>query len=571
MIGTADLRSDWDHLRRLQHGSSRRFLASLTASADRDPIPFVIWASALGLTPPLLGTARAVLMLSTAGDPQAEAVVRLVLAFRVFFIAYAILMALLATALIWEALLPSRTDQDIVGALPVRPAVLAASRLAAGFQVVLVMSLALGVPVSLLFGGVSAALPRIGSLPRVLMAHVITVTCAMSAVFFSMAAVRAAVAVVGGQRMAERLGSLLQFVTVLVFIESLLFLPALLSDLFSAVQRGADVAFWYKPPLWFGALYGWLAEGGPLDDRVWAALLLTFLPASVAIALTVIPARMVAERVQESLSADRASVVTTAVRYAVRLCSRRTSVRGMILFAAATLSRSRRHAAILASYAGLAVAMGVVELVTASFSNRFAIGAPRQDNLALPLVGVFFAVIGLRAAMARPADSAANWLFHIAPPHVRDCRRVARLVVYLFGVWPVLLLTLAGTAAVWAPAVVAQVVLMDAAAAALLVELALRDWRLVPCASLHESGTEGVKSTWPLQMAGLYLFAFRGADVEMLALRSPDGVALVVGLLAAIVVIMRLLDVRNTIDSAVVLDTAPDSQLALLQLSDAEA
>jgi hypothetical protein len=132
VIMREDVRQDLHQFRLLQRGSARRFLNTITGASDADPVPFVIWAAALALTPPLLTAIRTTFRLSMTADATPEVVFGFVRTFRVFFLVYAMLMALLVTAMIWEALLPNRDDQDIAGGLPVRPSLLAASRLVAG-------------------------------------------------------------------------------------------------------------------------------------------------------------------------------------------------------------------------------------------------------------------------------------------------------------------------------------------------------------------------------------------------------------------------------------------------------
>ena len=246
----SELREDWRQFLRLQRGSARRFLNTITGSPDADPVPFMIWATALALTPPLLTAMRTAFRLGMTADATPEVVFEFVRTFRVFFLVYGMLMTLLVSALIWEALLPNRDDQDIVGGLPVRPAVLAASRLAAGCKVVFALALALAVPVALLFGSASAAQAAVGSLPRVLFAHVVSTLCASSAVFFSLVTIRAAAAAFGGERVADHLASLLQFLAIVVFVETFLFLPGLLFDLLRTMRAGSDVPIWYAPPIW---------------------------------------------------------------------------------------------------------------------------------------------------------------------------------------------------------------------------------------------------------------------------------------------------------------------------------
>lgn len=565
-----DLRQEWGQFRLLQRGSARRFLNTITGSPDADPVPFVIWATALALTPPLLTAIRTTLRLSMTANAPPEVIFGFVNTFRVFFLVYAMLLTLLVTALIWEALLPNRDDQDIIGTLPVRPALLAATRLAAGYRVLLSFALALAVPVALLFGTASAMQPGLGSVPRVLAAHVISTVCAASAIFFTLVTVRALAAAAASERLADHLATLLQFVSILVFIETFLFLPGLLFDLLRTMRTGGEVPSWYAVPMWFTALYGWVAEGGPRTRDVNAALLATVVPTVSALAASLLPARAVANRVQQTLASHRASLLTSFVRRLVNAGSWGTATRGMTVFAAATLTRSRRHAVILASYAGLALAMAVLELLTAGFTDHFSLDAPRRDNLAVPLVCLFFAVFGFRAALARPADPAANWPFRISSPHVRDSRTAAWLIVMLCGVAPIIAGTLVTTLAIWPIGVALRVVAFNVAAALLLTECALMNWTLVPCATVHVTASDAVKSKWPLQVLVLYLFAFRGADVEMLALRHERGVTIAIAVMIAVIVAIRVRQAITSRDAAPILDPVADDSLLLLRLSEGD-
>jgi hypothetical protein len=540
VIDRDGLRTDWDQFRQLQRGSARRFLNTVMASPDADPVPFAIWTGALALAPPLMTAIRTSFRLAMARQAEPGVILSFVGTFRVFYVIYAMLVTFLLTAMIWEALLPDRDDQDVVGVLPVRPMVLAASRLAAGWQVIVAMALALAVPVALIFAAASATQPDVGSFPRVFAAHVLTIIAACCSVFFTLATIRAAAAIAGGERLANRIASLLQLVTILAMVEIFLFLPGILAEMIRTIQRSGPVPLYYAPPLWYGALYGWIAEGGPATRGAGMALLITIVPITLGIGLTLLPARHIARRVQESVAARRGSLMATVMRLVVTFSTRSTAVRGLSLFAVATLARNRRHLAIMASYAGFALAMAFVGLLTAGFRSRFNLDAPRQDNLAVPLVFLFFAVYGLRTALSRPADPGANWPFRISPPTVKESRRAARIVILTCGVGPVLLLTALAAFTLWPAGVAARVVLLDLAAGLILVEVAVSGWARLPCASLHAADTSTVRSKWPLQVLTLYLFAFRGADVEMLALSRWGGVSMTVAVLGGVIVALRI-------------------------------
>jgi len=86
-------------------------------------------------------------------------------------------MALLAS-MTWDALFPDRTDQEILGVLPVRPRTLAAARLRAAVTLGAIFAAAINLPTALLYSAVSAVHPLLGSFPRVLFAHVVSTTAA---------------------------------------------------------------------------------------------------------------------------------------------------------------------------------------------------------------------------------------------------------------------------------------------------------------------------------------------------------------------------------------------------------
>jgi hypothetical protein len=560
-------REDWRHFVQLNRGASRRLLGGITASPDTDPAPFVIWATALVMTPLLLTAIRSTIRLSMAGPAGAEEIFTFVHVMRGFYVFYAMLLALLATSAIWDALLPDRADVEVMGVLPVRPIILSASRLTAAARVMLLLSVAIAVPVALTFGAASGLSRGAAPLLRIVAAHLLTIVAAVMSIFWSLVTLRAAVVLMGRERTADRLASLLQAATLLLFVEAFIFLPGVMITIVRALRPDSSPPFWSMPVLWYTALYGWMAEGGVRTSAVERALIATIGPIITAIALSLIPAPWLARRTHTSQARDRASAVTGLVRTLLRIRLPGTAVAGMTIFAAATLARSRRHALLLASYTGMAIAMATIELLTAGFQDRFNIGAPRQDVLAVPLVAIFFVVFGLRAALAQPADPLANWIFRIAPPRVADTRRTARWLVLWLGVTPVLGATALTLIGLWGPVTALKVIALDFTAAFVLTELAFARWSKVPCGSLHAPAGESVKSRWPLIVLFLYLFAFRGADLQMYALSHDNALSAIVAVGIAIAVTFHL---RASVGGEPTIDVAPDG-LSLLHLSGSDA
>jgi hypothetical protein len=72
----------------------------------------------------------------------------------------------------------------------------------------------------------------------------------------------------------------------------------------------------------------------------------------------------------------------------------------------------------------------------------------------------------------------------------------------------------------WKGESVALVLLFDTAMGLLLVEAALHEWVKIPLTCAHELGGQAVKTRWLVFIATLYIFAFRGADVQASVLES---------------------------------------------------
>ena len=141
----------------------------------------------------------------------------------------------------------------------------------------------------------------------------------------------------------------------------------------------------------------------------------------------------------------------------------------------------------------------------------------------------------------------------------------------LCGVAPVIAATVLTTVAIWPLTVALRVVAFDAAAAMLLLELALANWTSVPCATVHATASEALKSRWPLQVLGLYVFAFRGADVAMLALGHEHGVTIAVAAMATAIIGLRMRQAVTSRSLEPALDPVSDDRLLLLSLSESDA
>ena len=217
---------------------------------------------------------------------------------------------------------------------------------------------------------------------------------------------------------------------------------------------------------------------------------------------------------------------------------RRPVVRSMFVFGGASLVRSRRHTIQLATYLGMAIAVGVLKLIPPLLALRgtFVLDAPRPYTLGLPLVLMFFAVFGLRAAFAIPTELDANWVFRLVQPTVRDAVRASRWLILMLGVVPISIVSLLVMLSMWPARTAIGATLLALMTGMLLTEIALSNWTKIPFASAHEPATETLKSKAAFYVTALLMYQFIVPELQLRALRSWETTMtqLVIGVIAVI-------------------------------------
>jgi hypothetical protein len=570
MSHTEELRQEWRQLRLLSRDSVRRLLDSVVIARDADPIPFALWALALVMTPPLIsaiGKASGYAFLIRAEPALVE---RIVVADRLYFVVYGMLATALLASLAWDALFPDRDDQEIMGVLPVRPRTLAAARFGAAAALGLGFAAAINLLPALLYTAASAVHPSVGPFPRVLVAHAVATTMGCAFVFFGLMSLRAIVALCAGERIAERLAIVLQIVTTVALVEVFLFLPGVLSSFVRQVQTGDFTASLALPPIWFAALFALIAEGdGLLAAYAGHAVIATAAAGALALALSVLPAGAMGRRALETRAREHAGGLVSLARFVAALSVRDAAVRGLFLFTVASLARNRRHALVIASSIGLAIATCGLSLLSAAFHGALRFTEPRYYLLALPLVFMFFAVFGMRATFAIPADLEANWPFRLRQPSMRASISASRLTIVVFGVLPIAAAWLLVTLVAWPAAVAVASTVMSLASGVMLAEIALTTWTKVPFASAHEPATQILKSRWPWFVLALNLFGYRLADWQARALVSDSGVIHYVVAMGAVVVGIRVWRSGRLRTQIPTLDAVDEDRFETLNLSEA--
>ena len=535
-------RHEWHQFRLLSRDSVRRLLDSILVSRDADPMLFALWFTALAMTPPMLVAVPKIIQYYFLQRAPAAMVLQIATAERAFFVLYGMLATALLAALTWDALFPDRQDQEIVGALPVRPRTLASARLAAALTVGTAFAAAISLPAAFIYSAASSSHPLIGSFPRVFAAHVTATMMACACTFLGLMSLRALVVICAGERAADRLALILQFLTVVMLVETFLFLPSVLPNIIKAMQQG-QASYGWAPPVWFTALFLWMAEGSSvLGAHVTKALAVTATVTVLVVIVSLAPAAWVGRRVLEVRALGRASAVATLARSIAVMFVRRPVVRSMLVFGVASLARSRRHTIQLATYLGMAIALAVLKLIPPLLKLRgnLVLDEPRAYTLALPLVLIFFAVFGLRAAFQIPTELDANWVFRLAQPTVRDAVRASRWLILMLGVVPISIVWLLVTLTMWPVEAAIGATLLDLTIGMLLTELALSNWTKIPFASAHEPATETLKSKAAWYVTALLMYQFIVPEVQVRALQSWRTTVTQIATLAVLVIALRV-------------------------------
>jgi hypothetical protein len=561
---------EWRQFRLLGHDSLRRLLNAAVLSRDADPWQFAIWATAFLAIPPSMFAFGQMFKYAALRSAARIEVEQILLTDRMFFIVYAIVTAALLAALTWEALLPDRVDQEIMGVLPVRARTVAGAQLAAALTMALLFAAAIHVPSAATFALIAAANPVVGSIVPVFVGHVVATVGAALTTFAALLVVRGVAALALSVSAANALAGILQLASVAALIETFLYLPSVLPRLVRGMfETGGSSA--HLPPVWFAAIYQFIA--GPWHSTfaapARAAVTAALLALAIVVPIYLVPASWIARRALSSPSKQGMRWPAAVVRAWSLLVSRIAPARGILAFTLATLTRSRRHVFVVLTYIGVGVAIAAVSVIAATVRRTLVLDEPAAYLLALPLVLMFFTAVGLRVAFGIPLEIDANWIFLVCGARVRHAASGARAALRALAVYPIAL-----AAAVfawlfeWSAAVAATVGLFELAAGVLLVEAVTYGWHTIPFARTYAPAVETLKSRALVIIVPLNLFAFRGADLQMAALRSAHGRLLYVTVVAIACVAVGIASRHASSQRGLTYEREPEGALSLLGLSE---
>lgn len=568
-------RHEWRQYRRLVRLSYARLMDAIVASRGIDAEQFLLWGTALLLTPMLYAALIWPTRYLWLRHRSMAALHEAVLSDRLFFIIWPMLVALLAGSLMWEALFPDRADQQVLGVLPVRSRTVAAARLSAALLSVTALITAISLPAAAVYAAGGAVDPSVGTLAGILVGQMLAAVSAGVAAFSGLLVVRATVTLVAGASWATRVALALQVGAVVGTVGAFMFLPGLQRGVVRALSApGANITS-VAPSGWFMGIYALFA--GPRDH----ALLPFLAPALVtlcavvvaAVALYLVPARLNARRAVESRDTEGTTALVVAAMRRLGGLLPKARDRARFSFVLLTLARSRRHSLMMATYVGLGLAVSGTPLLSASLRGRaLDVTQPTAAALAVPLALTYVLVLGLRSAFAVPSDIGANWTFRVSGPRsLLDSRVASRLTYLMLAVLPISVGLYAVGAWLWTAQAAAGAAALHAVSGLALSELALRGHGGVPFTKARAVSGNAVKVGVILAAGGLLLFVFRLSAVHAWALPEPSRVVGVVLAASAIAAMTALTGRRDAGRTPATFDAPQDDVVTQMKLSEASS
>ena len=462
------------------------------------------------------------------------------------FIQYTMAMIALAfvALLIWEGIFPDRRDARILSVLPIHTTTFVVARLAA---------------LAALFGlcaAGAAVLPSLAFTPiGNPLVHFVGFVGIGAAAFFSIVCVQCILLNVVGRAAAQRLAIALQVLLVVTILQAPSIAPPP-DFLFAGGDVGSGPASW-MPSIWFLSLYEVLTgrqEPHLMSLALRAVAAAIGMPLAATLLYAATYRRLVRRAIEGERAASRAkSVLTIVPAVGGRLLSLVVPgplAHAVCLFTLKTLARSRRHKMLLAMYVGVALAIALSVIVPRAVRDGMQ-GFVRPDPslLALPLVFLFFGLVGFRAVINIPIEISANWVFRLREAHDRDAvaRGVAAAMTAAVIV-PVTLLAFAAAAMLWGGGAAIRHAAFCGAMGLLLLHALLVRLRKVPFTCTYFPGASRVKYLWPLYVFGFTIYAWAMGRVQRNMLLAGSGFAqfiVVVLIITAILVVLRRWHLRS--------------------------
>jgi hypothetical protein len=433
------------------------------------------------------------------------------------------------TLFLWDALFPDRRDCMILGAMPVRmPAVFAAKLAALGaalaLAVLAVNSFTGLICPFLIVPGASGALGA----ARNFGVFWLVILLASLFVFLLLLGVQGVALHLLPHERYLRWSSLIQTAAFFAVL-TLYFLTPPLANPRALAAPGNRLWYALVPSYWFFGLFQVLtgpanAALATLARRAMAGVGLVALVAAAAYWLAY--ARQMRRTVEQSgITPPRRALPLWAAL--ARVLARRPPERAILVFIARTLARSRQHRLLLAVYSGMGLAYVFSQMAYVLYRSRAtdfgALEGRAQTALGIPLILLFFLIVGLRVSFSIPMEVRANWLFRLTDPFDRGAYLDAtRKTLLWLALAPVVAIAAPVYMAVWPwPRALGHAAFLTAFGL-LTIELALTGFAKVPFTCSYLPGKANLKIMFGVYWGLLIMVSELVTSIEQASLRNPS-------------------------------------------------
>ena len=511
---------------------------------------------------------------------------------RLLFISMSMLVPALVAVAAWEALSLDARDAAVLGVLPVRHAAIVRAKLRAVALLAGGCALAIAVVPSLIHPTLMINDLRIGVAAAATLV-IVQLGVALAAGLFGFACVLAvremSRAILG--RTFARLSPLIQALSIVALVSTLLLLPMLSNDVPRQVRRAAHSAL---PPFWFlgvqealaGALVAdavppvlpeWLREreaAALARYRETAAVLVRLGPHAVlaltgAAALALVASFWNARRLPLPPTGSRRAPHRRshgAGRWTAPILARSPAARAAFSLTRVCAWRSAPHRVVLAACTALAVALAAVLLGGSAAVPAEALAAAPLSVFATQTLVLIVLLAGYRHILRIPADVRANRLFRLAwLGQPRDFVRGVKYAGILTVAVPALLVLLP----VHVRLLGTTTALMHLTtgllfAGAFLAGALFRPRQLPLNGSYTPSGA--VNTLGPVVFVGGMLAVGIFARIERIALTSASGALMLWAVLGGTAIILHVAGRRSGIPDEWLLLEAPPASATHLEL-----
>ena len=506
-----------------------RFFESELMPAGLAQAQLVIWGIALLAAP---GYLMSFVFAINYGTVSHARLVEAILVHRLLYVTFGMMGLGMVAVFMWEGVFPDRRDVRVLGTLPLGTRTHVIARLGALGVVAAMFCLGMNLPSGVVYGLTLWGNDLAADPIRAVAAHVIAISMGGLFLFFALIAAQAVLLNVFGRRTAHRLALLLQVVFVVVLLQAMLFIPMLGPLMRSVFVGKGQTLVAYLPPTWFLALYDVIAGvARPAPARyALAAIGATLGSAVVATALLAGSYRRLVRIALETIDRSRETQAGLARRVSsalARLLTKDPVRRAIAGFTLRTLSRSRTHLILLATYLGFATAIALPSFVPLILRRGSGLDVPSIAVLSLPLVFNFFALVALRVLLALPTEIKANWIFrlYLADDHMVPAIDGVRVALLVAVVVPIATISGLVATGLWGPGTALQHALFTGAAGVLLVDVLMVGLRKIPFTCTYYPGRWRTRTFFPLYAMAFSTYAYSLAGLEVAILERPRPLA----------------------------------------------